>query len=246
MNEYKTYTNCTVYDFNVEYGGIGDCLKFFMILLDRCIENKERIYWKINNTLLEKYLKLKYEDMYITNDEIPALKHYNIVKPFGLYYISEHPFTVQVSELFYFTNDILTNSIKLFPQIQELSEYYTIHVRLGDKYLETDKAFVACPNDTRVLNEDKMFKFIEENSDKMLLLCCDNNQYKQKIAQMYKNVIITNCNIGHTSLTNTTEEQVLDSITEFYLLAKSNKIYSGSRSGFSLVASKFYGTEFIQ
>ena len=33
--------------------------------------------------------------------------------------------------------------------------------------------------------------------------------------------IITNCQIGHTSLLNTTLKQLLDGITEFYILTSS-------------------------
>ena len=45
--------------------------------------------------------------------------------------------------------------------------------------------------------------------------------------------------MAHTGLSNTTNKQVLDSITEFYLLTKSEHIYMASYSGFSLIASKF-------
>ena len=50
---------------------------------------------------------------------------------------------------------------------------------------------------------------------------------------------ITDTEIGHTSLNNTTEKQILDAITEFYLITQSTKIYAASHSGFSIVASKF-------
>jgi hypothetical protein len=45
--------------------------------------------------------------------------------------------------------------------------------------------------------------------------------------------------IGHTALRNTTSKQVLDAITEFYLLANANAIFAASESGFSIMASKF-------
>ena len=85
----------------------------------------------------------------------------------------------------------------------------------------------------------KIFKFIEENNDKNIIFFCDNNAYKLKIKKKYSNIMITNCVIGHTSLTNTTEKQVLDSVTEFYLMTNSDKIIMASRSGFSITASKF-------
>ena len=64
---------------------------------------------------------------------------------------------------------------------------------------------------------------------------------------MYDNVIITNSDIGHTGLANTiTPRQVLDTVTEFYILTNSNLIYSASNSGFSIVASKFKNVKFIR
>jgi len=40
-------------------------------------------------------------------------------------------------------------------------------------------------------------------------------------------------------LTNTTMQQILDAISEFYLLTNSEHIYYASMSGFSIIASKF-------
>ena len=55
----------------------------------------------------------------------------------------------------------------------------------------------------------------------------------------YNNIIIPDSCIGHTSLTNTTDKQILDAVSEFYLLSNSKEIYKASHSGFSTIASKF-------
>ena len=55
----------------------------------------------------------------------------------------------------------------------------------------------------------------------------------------YNNINILNCHIGHTCLSNTTDVQTLDAVTEFYLMTKSEKIFSASNSGFSIMASKY-------
>ena len=59
-----------------------------------------------------------------------------------------------------------------------------------------------------------------------ILFFCDNNNYKLKIKKKYKNIIITDAQIGHTSLSNTTNKQILDAVTEFYLLTNSQLIYT--------------------
>jgi hypothetical protein len=74
-----------------------------------------------------------------------------------------------------------------------------------------------------------------------LIFFCDNHGYKMKVKDAFENIIITNSNIGHTSFTNTTDEQVLDTVTEFYILANSDEIVCASKSGFSRMASMFGG-----
>ena len=62
---------------------------------------------------------------------------------------------------------------------------------------------------------------------------------KKKIKNKYNNIIILDYEIGHTSLSNTTYKQTLDTVTEFYILTNSDKIYAVTQSGFSIIASKF-------
>jgi hypothetical protein len=93
--------------------------------------------------------------------------------------------------------------------------------------------------DTRSFSEEKIYKFIEEHHNENIYFCCDNNSYKIKLKEKYNNIIVTNSDIGHTSLLNTTSKQVLDAITEYYILTNSKAIYAGSKSGFSVTASKF-------
>ena len=69
--------------------------------------------------------------------------------------------------------------------------------------------------------------------------------YKGNNSLAYKNIIISTSQIGHTSLYNTTNKQVLDSITDFYILTNSQIIYAASHSGFSLMASKFNNIKLI-
>ena len=84
-----------------------------------------------------------------------------------------------------------------------------------------------------------MFNFIEENRNKNIIFFCDNKNCKLMLKEKYNNIIILNSNIGHTSLTNTTDTQILDAITELYIMTNSHEIYAASNSGFSIIASKF-------
>ena len=251
MNKYDRFNKMIVYDFNHACGGIGDCIKFFIYALNLCMQHNIKLYYLVNNTMLEKYLKLKYDKMYITQtniedardvtiNDIPNLNVgvYNIVNP-GTFYNSYHDAQIimPINEVFIFSDDVKINGIKL--NVDNISNYISIHLRLGDKYLETDNSFIYCKNDVREYDEERLFHFIENNCDKNIIFFCDNHAYKLNIKNKYNNISILNCNIGHTCLSNTTDAQTLDAITEFYLMTKSEKIFSASTSGFSIIASKF-------
>jgi len=237
INKYESFKNTIVYDFQLGHGGIGDCIKFFMFILESCIKNNIRLYYKINNIKIENYIKLKYDKMYINEYMISQLEFVDIVQPSMYYNSYNYDYSIDIKDVFYFTDEVKINCNYLFPS--NITSYISIHLRLGDKYLETDKNYVMCKDDVRIFSEENIYKIIEEYSNRTIFFCCDNNNYKLKIKSKYDNIVISICEIGHTSLSNTTEKQVLDSITEFYILTNSEVIFAACESGFSIVASKF-------
>jgi len=241
IKHYETYTKNVVYEFRLGSGGIADCIKFFMFLLESCIKNKKRLYYKKMNIELEQFIKLNYDMMYIDEANINQLDSVEIIHPFMCYSTLHYDYSVNISEVFTFTEEVKDNAKLLFPE--NITDYISLHVRLGDKFLETDYNYIYCKCDTTEFSEEKIDRFLKENT-KTIFFCCDNNKYKLKMKNTY-NIIVTNCAIGHTSLTNTTRKQILDAVTEFYILTNSEAIYSGSRSGFSIIASKFNGIPFI-
>jgi hypothetical protein len=250
MKNYNNLTKTVIYNFKVGDGGIGDYLKFFMFALDICIKNNYKLYYLVNNIPLEKYLRLNTNNMYIKRIDLQNIIHLNDIncvndiKP-GFHYIIKpqlfystfdyNNITIPIQDVFYFTDEIISNSQLLC----NYDNYISLHLRLGDKYLETDVNFVQCPQDTRYYDENKIFEFIENNQNENIIFFCDNQNYKLKLKEKYNNIIIINSEIGHTSLYNTTKKQILDSITEFYIVTNSNRIYSASNSGFSIVASLY-------
>lgn len=243
INNYKNFNKSIVYDFKLGFGGIGDYLKFFMIILEKCMNNNIKLYHKINNIEIEKYIKLKYDFLYITDDEISKLKNVTIKRPQNYYNDDKYNGDLCLDEVFYFDNIVKKNVNIIFPSLP--TNYISIHLRLGDKFLETDKRFVCCKNDIRNFSNEKICRFIEDNNDKNIIFFCDNNITRYIYKNKYKNIIIPNSSIGHTSLYNTTNKQVLDAITEFYILSKSDLIYAASWSGFSKLASKFNNIKYI-
>lgn len=156
-----------------------------------------------------------------------------------------------LSDVFTFSNEVIDNANDIFNIIGNIGNignsnssinknYISIHLRLGDKFLEVDESFVVCKDDEREFNEENMFKFIQKNNDKTILFFCDNMRCKTYVKDMFDNIFTLDHDIGHTSFECTTEEQTLNTIIEFYILAKSSHIYKASNSGFSILASKFY------
>jgi hypothetical protein len=249
INNYTSYNEIIVYDFNIGNGGIGDCIKYFMYILDSCIRNNIKLHYKKNNIELENYIKLKYEIMYINNDDI--LDNYKIDNP-SIYYKfvnnsyseNNNGYCINISDVFYFSREVINNSQYIFPPY--ITDYISIHLRLGDKFLELEKDLIQCTEDIRNFSEENINKVIEENTDKYIFFCCDNNSFKQNLKEKYNNIIISNGEIGHTSYTITSNKQILDTISEFYILTKSKKIFGASQSGFSIVAANFNNIPYIK
>jgi len=243
IDNFKNFTKTSVYDFKLGYGGIGDYLKFYMIILTKCMRKNIKFYHKINNIDIEKYIKLKYDFLYISSEEISKLKNVTIENPFHYYNNDKYDDNIHLNEIFYFDDIVKTNVKNILSPLP--INYISIHLRLGDKFLETDKKYVMCKDDRRNYSSENLYKFIEDNNDKNIIFFCDNNSEKLKVKNKYNNIIISTSQIGHTSLSNTTNKQILDSITDFYILSNSQLIYSASNSGFSVMASKFNNIKFI-
>jgi hypothetical protein len=240
LNNFVNYKEIIIYNFNNK-GGIGDFIKFFIYLLEDCIKNNKKLFFLINNLEIENHIKLKFKCLYITKNKLNEIEYKKIIEPGMLYNIYNTNFNLQISDVFYFSNDVIINSNKLINS--NFKNYISIHLRLGDKYL--DSKFILCKNDSRKFIEENIFKIIENNIDKNIFFCCDNNSYKLKLKKKYDNITITNCKIGHSALEDTSKEQILNSVSEFYILTKSNLIYRASQSGYSLIASKFNNIHLI-
>ena len=248
IQNFHSFKDCWIYDFKLGEGGIGDYIKYFTIILTYCMKNNIQAYIVKNNLYIEQLIELKYKFMYIEHSQISNLNNYVIKKSceyFNRVLINyPHNLEIEGGEIFEFTKKVKdnVNTILKFPIT---NNYISIHLRLGDKYLETDKKYIICKTDNRGFSEEKLFKFIEDNYKKNILFFCDNNTYKSKIKGKYNKIILTTSDIGHTALFNTTNKQSLDAVTDFYILSQSDQIVAASSSGFSVVAAKFKNTKFI-
>lgn len=109
INNYDSFNNKIIYNFELGQGGIGDCIKFFMFILEYCMKNNIRLYYKKNNIELEKYIKLKYDKMYINEDQIKQLDFFKIVVPQMYYSTHNYNYTLAIKEVFNFTSEVKLN-----------------------------------------------------------------------------------------------------------------------------------------
>lgn len=246
LNKYDSLLTIYVYNFNINDGGIGDCIKFFMYLLQYAVNHNYKMYYLINNIAIEKHLRMRYDKMYITKEQLHTMDEtYFIKTPYDCYDdwsdnykqdISMESIKIPFYDVFIFSPESVRNSYNLLDP--NIKKYNSIHVRLGDKFLETDTKFVVCKDDSRSYNQTQIDKYIMDNHDKNIILFSDNDNYKKMMKNKFNSIHITNIYIGHTSLLNTNERQTLDAISELYLLTNSSEIVC-NKSGFALVASKF-------
>jgi len=235
--------------FHGQGAGVGDYVKFFMYLIQFCMKIKYRAYYLIGRPE-EKYLKLIDERMYITQEEMNQQKNENkliIKSPLEFYdKFCWSDLYLNAFNIFKFTDEVVQNR-KLILDYE--GDYIAIHVRLGDKFLETPKENVFVVNDHRKFDEDLLHKYIENHKDKTIVLVSDNKAYREKIRDMYDNVKITKGKIAHTGLAGmlkTTE--AMDTITELYILTQSEKVLVCAQSGFPIITKFFNNTklDFLQ
>lgn len=242
------YSNKVIFMIPHFQGGIGDMIKYFLFLIQLCIEKRIRVYFAVTDLKVNNWLKMKYPELYyiltcpvyLQNisqlDDVLNLEY--VVRPHLLYSLfSYEKLYLKGSDVFEFAPEIVERS-KRFS-----IEHVSLHIRLGDKFLEIPVEQNQCITDVRTFNEDSVIECIQQNPG--ILIFCDNLAYKTSLKEKYE-ILITDFKIGHTCLPSTSDEAIIDTLTEFYLLARSQHIYSASDSGFPRMASNFYGVQYTQ
>tara|TARA_B110000037_G_C17118624_1_gene504804 strand:- start:2041 stop:2820 length:780 start_codon:yes stop_codon:yes gene_type:complete len=236
VSNYDSFTKEVVFIYD-EYGGIADYVKYFVFFLEICIKNNTRLYYLKTNKHFETHLMLTHDKMYITYENYQK-KKVNVKYSKDMYKLfTWSGISLKLNDVFKFSIEVIKNSSVIFSRKD--NNYITIHIRLGDSNLEINKTYIMCKNDNRICDNEKLYKYIENNKHETILITSDNKAFKLHIKDKYDNVVVTKCNIGHVGLKNTTQIQVLDTLTELYIMSLSKKIIVATDSGFSVLASYF-------
>jgi hypothetical protein len=233
--------------FSDQYGlGLGDYIRGLIFLHKNCEENckiyAEYSEHKIANFLVNTEIKPKYNDIPINRiwhkEEVNKLNNdINLV-----YCNSEFSGTVTPELKEYLKNTFkMQDHFKIyFNNVYESlnlnNDFVVLHIRLNDKYFNED------PPDFKML-DDFIVNTLIPSHNKNVLVMSNSLKIKEKIINKYNfkqfEIKPVHTNVGDSSLNN-----LKDTLTEFFLISKSKKIYQFSEylhaSGFSKRISEIY------
>ena len=194
-----------LFRFPILSGGIGDMIKYFVCALDISKQYNMNMCIIEDENILSKYIILNDKEIYKSSSFFKDFKHiYNVSSISSIKTDIEtnkkhnEDFVLQLvpslfydepvydilkkynlSDIFYFSNEV----VNLSKQISSTKDYVSIHIRRGDKFIETSSSFKAVPHDERPFNEDKLSSIVEEThkENKDILFFCDSMVFKKKI-----------------------------------------------------------------
>lgn len=137
------------------------------------------------------------------------------------------------------------NSIFEYFNFSENDDYCIIHVRMGDNYLYHNSDLDA--NVFNLLNNK--INFILDNDLKKVVLITDTRNLGISLRdypRVNKSNFIywDNCKTHLGDLNNASAEAISDTLVDFFIMSKANKIFYLNESGFSKICSLIYDIEY--
>ena len=245
-----------LFRFPLTSGGIGDMIKFFVCALDAAMRYDLKLCFLKNDNPITKYLIPKCEHIYVDIEEldrkIVSCQHctniedlVNTIEDGYAIQISPHVFydmpiydivnKYDISDIFKFSDDIY--KMKKDHKISE--EYVSLHIRRGDKHIEASSSVKQVPHDSRPFDQTNFDNVVNKlfAENKNVMLFSDSMVFKKMMSKKFDKLQCLDLKIGHTTWTNTSDEQIKNTVFEFYILCNSVKIIANCVSGFSKIAS---------
>ncbi len=238
MEDEKSVTKTHIYTYDFGDGGLGDFINYLMYAI---YKYGEKVSIKIDHPIY-KYLVFKDESYdYKKNRPINECQIIK-AKDFWEEQINDKEYFKKKNK-FYDYFDFTEKLTKIAESLIPKRDYSTVHIRLGDGYLENkNRTHMWCLDDKRLdgRNSDYYVEIISKITDKPLMLFSDNNIFKKEIKEKVEDIIINDFDIihtGHTYVDSTDFDKQLElTIVEFLLLVKSKKIHALTHSLFSIMA----------
>ena len=193
--------------------------------------NKDSVHFMTG--LVKKFNTINASDYYFFCHSLPIFDQFT---PQGRRFVMSK---IMPNEMMrrYIDDNMITLGLKV-------KQYAVIHIRCGDTFFLKNKHL----SEFLVSNVLSILLKSIRSSNTYLILS-DNNQMKHIIKKIFPNVIIHSNNITHLGeSTDQTEESIMNTLLDFYLMSQSYQIISFSSynwgSGFSQWCSVIYNIPF--
>jgi len=132
----------------------------------------------------------------------------------------------------------------IFKEIYKLDKnkkYKVIHLRMGDHYLINDK-FI---NNDLLINYNKILNIINyyNNENNNYILISDSKTIAKKLKNLIPQLLYWDNEKIHIGALNGNENNLLDTIIDFFIMSKSDEII-GNGSGFGKIVSCIYDIKY--
>jgi hypothetical protein len=263
---------------NAPGGGIGDFIRGCFFLLQISMINNKRFDIDYTKHPISKYLYKKYniiDESQINYDNV--LYYYpdndtNCNTQFFLNNFYEYLNNIKNNEFYFYSNNypiykitnVQKNIIKdKFIPNDELNEYINynmkklnilpynfsvIHIRVNDEIFENDVNILNNKSLKQLITTLKYIFYNKNNYKKNnYLLLSNSNSIKKIMKRIFPNLIINLNNISHLGKSND-DNYIKDTLCDFFIMSKSNRIFSFSTyehgTGFSKYCSIIFDIEY--
>ena len=245
-------------DFNVYKHPIKTYLKYFLNkeAISESISNNISFFEKKNYKYFTKNNIIDYYYYNIDNDLFKFIKQIETYDKHKYLYLVNHPDETRILE------QHRTKIRELFEPVYELQmkienmltslnlikhKYKIIHVRLNDDSFNGDYINFT---DKQTINIINTINAIKTTTTEDIFLLCSNNVFKKHIIQQTPNIKTIFSEISHIGeSTITTDDSLINTLIDFYIMSYSNHIYSFSvyehGSGFSKWCAVMYNIPYI-
>lgn len=124
-------------------------------------------------------------------------------------------------------------------------KYNVIHLRFGDKYIHNNNEFDT--NTYKCLDE-KIKNILLENTDEQFILLSDSSKMAQELSLNNSALFYFDnkkIHMGDLIYEDSIKNAVIDTITDFFIMSKCDKIFSYQGSGFSYMASILFDKPYL-
>ena len=245
-------------DFNVYKHPIKTYLKYFLNkeAISESISNNISFFEKKNYKYFTKNNIIDYYYYNIDNDLFKFIKQIETYDKHKYLYLVNHPDETRILE------QHRTKIRELFEPVYELQmkieniltslnlikhKYKIIHVRLNDNSFNGNYINFT---DKQTINIINTINAIKKTTTDDIFLLCSNNVFKKHIIQQTPNIKTIFSEISHIGeSTITTDDSLINTLIDFYIMSYSNHIYSFSvyehGSGFSKWCAVMYNIPYI-